>query len=517
MLYVKRELSRLIIKLQERSSKGDVHAQKKLKEVRVKLQQVDKIVPYLSKYVAVNRQAELQTVAILKESCTVDLQKLRGNSKDEQKSADTQKAPSLSATSTSSPNQSDTSQAIPSVTSVSAQNDRSQSDGPESTPCVTSVSAQNDISQSVSLSESQRVTSQDEQQAPSTRKLSEPESTATPVSTSETLRGSRTPADPYETENPYAQLSAVRPAALVSSDNGPSRDYAQLDFSHFNKDSALRPPSVNYAHVDISALTGVPVLLSRSEGIESQSSANGLSASDSSVVVGDTRQQLPVGSIEHTDIGGDSKTNCVSQHDHQEVESRREHQEDASQLEYKEDVPQHEHQDELEDTLTPETAAVTSASSVTPPLSPVVPKAVGEAGSSGANSVLAAVKQFESSKKATSPPPPVAKKPAPRQSTPNLKHRMSDSRSDSSLQFNLHSRTEQDNKQNSTLATSAKSSTQGSPSRDSGSTKDAVDVTEGTPSVMDRIKVRRLFLLSHQRRERLCMSNVYSYFQCIVK
>ena len=169
MLHVKRELSRLTIKLQERASKGDVHAQKKLKEIRVKLQQVEKILPYLAKYVAVNRQAELQTVAILKESCTVDVQKLRGNAKDEpakEESAKVQTVPCLCANSTSSPNQLDTSHSISTVTSDSVQNGRSQS---------------------VSLSEPQMVTLQDKQQTPSTGKLSEPESTATPVSTSENL------------------------------------------------------------------------------------------------------------------------------------------------------------------------------------------------------------------------------------------------------------------------------------------------------------------------------------------
>ena len=63
------------MKLQDLSNSGDPHAQKRLKNVRNKLAQVDKIVPYLGKYVAVNRQAEMQTVSVLKESCTMELQK----------------------------------------------------------------------------------------------------------------------------------------------------------------------------------------------------------------------------------------------------------------------------------------------------------------------------------------------------------------------------------------------------------------------------------------------------------
>lgn len=76
MLHFKKELSRHVVKLQELSNSGDPHAQKRLKNVRTKLAQLDKIVPYLGKYISVNRQAEMQTIAVLKESCTVELQKL---------------------------------------------------------------------------------------------------------------------------------------------------------------------------------------------------------------------------------------------------------------------------------------------------------------------------------------------------------------------------------------------------------------------------------------------------------
>lgn len=68
------------MKLQELSNSGDPHAQKRLKNVRTKLAQLDKIVPYLGKYISVNRQAELQTIAVLKESCTMELQKFSQSS-----------------------------------------------------------------------------------------------------------------------------------------------------------------------------------------------------------------------------------------------------------------------------------------------------------------------------------------------------------------------------------------------------------------------------------------------------
>ena len=51
-------------------------SQKKMKEMEVKLAQISKILPYLEKYMQANRQAEMQTLAILKEGCTVKLQQL---------------------------------------------------------------------------------------------------------------------------------------------------------------------------------------------------------------------------------------------------------------------------------------------------------------------------------------------------------------------------------------------------------------------------------------------------------
>lgn len=82
LLHFKKELSRHVVKLQELSHSGDPHAAKRLKSIRTKLIQLDKIVPYLGKYISVNRQAEMQTIAVLKESCTVELQKLSQSMKD---------------------------------------------------------------------------------------------------------------------------------------------------------------------------------------------------------------------------------------------------------------------------------------------------------------------------------------------------------------------------------------------------------------------------------------------------
>lgn len=55
------------------SVSGNEHAKKRLRSIKMKISQVDKIVPYLEKYVSVNRQAELQTISVLRESCTMEL------------------------------------------------------------------------------------------------------------------------------------------------------------------------------------------------------------------------------------------------------------------------------------------------------------------------------------------------------------------------------------------------------------------------------------------------------------
>lgn len=73
---VKDELNRCIAKFEEKVHSGDNQALLKIKDAEVRIQQVGKILPYLSKYIQFNKKAELQTVAILRESCMVELNKL---------------------------------------------------------------------------------------------------------------------------------------------------------------------------------------------------------------------------------------------------------------------------------------------------------------------------------------------------------------------------------------------------------------------------------------------------------
>lgn len=65
-------------------------SQKKKKDMEVKLTQIGKILPYLEKYMQANKQAELQTLAILKEGCTMKLQQLESRYKQRSNSISSQ-------------------------------------------------------------------------------------------------------------------------------------------------------------------------------------------------------------------------------------------------------------------------------------------------------------------------------------------------------------------------------------------------------------------------------------------
>lgn len=209
LLHFKKELSRHVVKLQELADSGETSAQRRLADVRKKLQQVDKIVPYLGKYISVNRQAELQTVAVLKESCTVDIQKMaRSPSKSNERETSAQREP------------------------VSVLRSSMKHFGKEHT---------------------------DSEEAKMVESNSESPETESP----ETSQAAK-----LVEENPYASLSEVKPQmekAKVKS------NYAQLDFSRVpSPGGTLRPPSVNYAEVKIGTfgkgiiIDGAPTLVAQS-------------------------------------------------------------------------------------------------------------------------------------------------------------------------------------------------------------------------------------------------------------
>lgn len=65
LLYIRRELDKHLVRLQERAEKGDEHAMAAAETLATKAVQIQQVLPYLEKCIKVNRQAELQTIAVL--------------------------------------------------------------------------------------------------------------------------------------------------------------------------------------------------------------------------------------------------------------------------------------------------------------------------------------------------------------------------------------------------------------------------------------------------------------------
>lgn len=189
LLHFKKELSRHLVKLGELSTSGNEHARKRLKNIKMKIVQIDKIVPYLEKYVSVNRQAEMQTIAVLKESCTMELQ---------------QHSHSTSAK------------------------------DPPSTKSATTVDTVNVVVNNLSENNPSSFLQPDSSLVPQLDTCAEGSSTSHGIIN----------------ENPYASLSEVRKEVANSCLKARS-NYAELNFPPTQKTTAIRPPSVNYSEVRI--------------------------------------------------------------------------------------------------------------------------------------------------------------------------------------------------------------------------------------------------------------------------
>ena len=424
--HLKKELSRHVSKLQELADSGDTHAQKRLKDIRTKMQQVDKILPYLAKYIAVNRQAELQTVAVLKESCTVECQQLR-SVRDSHKFDEHYYSNESDAASKGESNEVPPSDV--------------RSTPMEATPeeCVDSIL--------------------------STRALEN----------KETGKVLPTPIDQQTEESPYASLSSIRPQATTA----PSSNYAQLEFSQVGGPSVLRPPSVNYAQVDIDSLKGVVVISN-----PSKTSINASVESESSTTAG---SQLPNSPNEQLTILPSNRSvnqqvcnesNIMSSEAVTTVEPGPLN-EDACVAH---EIKRNSLDTKLEEPILSDdgsTIAYTSNSNCDPHIAT-------PANEPKASSVLAAVKQFESSKKVKSfSAPSVAKKPSRKSSLAG-----SDISSGSSLDLMGDPLLDSGLRETRTIRDSPRSeSRESTPTLDSNWSKDVQSLTEGTPSVLERIRV----------------------------
>ena len=457
LVHIKKELSRHVIKLQELADSGDTHAQKRFKDIRIKLQQVDKVLPYLAKYVTVNRQAEMQTVAVLKESCTVECQQLTRSVLDTSLGLDSSKA-QFSAD----------------------QQHRHPGNGSDSACVVTSNRESNKV-HPAEVNSSPIMESSG----------SHPEecvdsSLSTALEKKETDEG--IPVDQHTEESPYASLSSVRPQPPTA----PSRNYAQLDFSQAGGPSVLRPPSVNYAQVDIDPLKGV-VVISSSSKISINTSVESVS---SSTTAGSQLHNPP--NEQSTFLPSNGSVDTEACNENNTVSS-----EEA--ITVKPELPNEESEvcpienslnTKLQEILSNDGSTVcytfhdansdvqvaTSANEVQTP----------DVVSPRTSSVLAAIKQFESSTKAKSPsaPPPVPKKTSRKSSVAGgeISNDLSrNEKGDIQLEGGL--------REPPTIRDSPRSeSRESTPTMDSNLSKNVQCLTEGTPSVLERIRVSYLHI-----------------------
>ena len=275
LMHFKRELSQTTGKLQELADKGDEHAIKRLKSVRVKLQQIDKILPYIGKYIMVNRQAEIQTVAILKESCTVNLQRLKGGATGQLNVARESREPESKRSSTHKPLETHaeeaecTSTVEPTLTTSvtpSAQTEDSVSSAlppsktessfpiaepvepappaPQSSPQLDEHELSPEIPhdspyanlESVQA-EMQKIHKQEEEEA------KQPDRIESPYATLASVRPREAEGSKNSDEVQYAEIVKVMSPPALSPSPAPKSPYAELDFSRMQQQQQQPPPS----------------------------------------------------------------------------------------------------------------------------------------------------------------------------------------------------------------------------------------------------------------------------------
>lgn len=430
LVHLKKELSRHISKLQELTDSGDTHAQKRLKDIRIKMQQVDKILPYLTKYIAVNRQAELQTVAVLKESCTVECQQIR-SVRDDHKFDEHYYAESDAA-------------------------------------CVTSKGESNKVLPSGIKSSPVEATSEECVDSISSTCVLENE---------ETGKVLPTPIDQQAEESPYASLSSIRPQAATA----PSTNYAQLEFSQLGGPSVLRPPSVNYAQVDIDSLKGV-VVISNPPKTSTSTAAENVSSTNAGTQLHNPLKEQSTVLPSNRSINKEvcTESSIVSSEAVTTVEPGP-FNEDTFQI----------HQIKHDSLNTKSEEAILSDDGSTigyTSNSNFDPRVATPGNDLKASSVLAAVKQFESSTKVKPiSAPPIAKKPSRKVSLAG-----SDISSGSSLDLLGADLPQDSGLREKSLAirdSSRSESRESTPALDSNWGKDIQSLTEGTPSVLERIRV----------------------------
>ena len=505
LIHFKKELSRHLTKLQQLANEGNPPAAKRVKEVRTKLLQVNKILPYLNKYIAVNRQAELQTVAVLKERCNVELLELqKGGSR-----------PSSAKKSASSPSKTQAS----SGSSVSVTPTKRMTDDPTtaSTSSTAALRLKAPVDRVVATEASPTVSVPTETSAP----LS-----ATSMATIESHVGSvgvpnleespaqsgvpvlspnppgaiaaeapAVPPTPMLEDNQYAALSSIRPRnaptpVTVSSSRG---NYANLELLPCTTATAPQlAPTVNYVRVSFDPVKGTPVIVTEPSAPAQRNSAvptphaskpatTGAQNATSSLPAPPSRPH-PTPSPPPPSVPAPPPPPTVPAPPPppSAVGPTPTHQSGTASASYN---------------MTDSTPSDPSSSSVLAALSQL------ETASSEVLEDYSSLKTHHSDRMKSPPAPPVAKKPARRLSA----HQRSGSdTADSSLQNTSHNAALVDPCNDSkdelplnrspirevVLRSSRGNTPQGHERSSSGSsTKDVLQVTEGVPSVLERIQV----------------------------
>ena len=461
LLHFKKELSRHISKLTELADGGDRQATKRLKSIKLKLQQLDKIVPYLGKYIAVNRQAEMQTVAVLKESCTMELRSI--------------------------------------TRSPSKEGVKASPRGHRGTSPLAKIVKTEGIKEENENAEQDEATSEPNTAESAGVGLTTVEEDHTYNSGSEEVA---TPKAVIAEENPYASLSEVRKQAEVVC-VAPTSNYAQLHFTQSGGAARVRPPSVNYSEVKICHNGG----------------RNAILTPDS---VEQAYQEDRLMDQQHPTILEEESQDCHDNHIGGEDPSMQDvtlTPESAAAAEVSSAASKPSHSPRRPSSPVPppshpappppqdDSPIHASSFSQEPPVSPIAhSKENGQVDNDAIDGisspstatvhsstpVASDVKRANS--KAKSPPPPVAKKPSSKQSTPVHK----------ANNCNHSTPTSHNGLEDCEVSTAALSNEQ---LNLSPSHKDMMNVMGSAPRLADRIKVSRTYVFMYGvgegRRERL--------------
>ena len=527
LLHFKGELSRLTVKLQQMASTGDGHAEKRLKKVRIKLQQIEKIIPYIGKYIMVNRQAEIQTVAILKETCTVDLQRLKHKKEGSPAPASRQRLSDVSISSLESYEsfsktldaqlethfeevESLPATEPPTPIAVSAQSTdekillpatigQTTSQVSVSPPLVTSSTKPGSLEHPQNAPESSTITAAKMVQP--TASVSQPaillpsdkpnHVTEPPYANLAVIRAeveqlkegmqqsSGTEVNlSLKEESPYATLSSVRsPSIQLGTSNEEEVHYAEVKTPSVSPTPSVKSSPSNYAELDFTKIHRQPTPTSPNSRLN-YVQLDFDSSKQKPVIIGSSTPVAPMSNNSST-----SASNSTSVKSENEPSICDESVDGSGSI--------------LEVTLTPESAVENTK---TPPISPIKIEAVSNPSTKSraakSSALQEAAKLFEMPSSSTpiktphssgSIPPPVKKKPNGRQQSTSVAQPLSKLPSTPEL---TPSPTHSSNHNHGSDSDKSNKDTTECLKRMSGEhTLDAHSVTAGTMSVMERIKV----------------------------